>query len=476
MERGTVLDIRDADQWAAATFGTAELGDPRRTRRLMKLAGQLARATGSSFAAGCGTSRAAQEGAYRFARNTNIKAKAIAEAGFAHTVKQCANIKTLLAIEDSTTLSYGHGAAEQLGDLGGKKDSTSRGFWVHSVLMVDAHDQTTVGLVYQERWMREPRIRNKGQRRERRYENKESFKWQQASQELSARFGVDGMNRVVSVCDREADIYQYLAYKIGKRERFVIRACCDRNVMGTDNNELKSHLFVKLNHAPCGGTVMVNIPQRGGRVARNAKLTLRTTQVHLERPKNADSNCPMILSVNVVLAREETPPRDVERLEWMLLTREPINTGKDMERVLRWYALRWRIEVFHKAWKSGAGVERLRMQSAGSLERIAVLHAFTAVRLMQLREMFENKSDVPCDQILDAAEWKMLWISVERTRPPQKCPTGKWAYHALGRLAGWTDTKRTGIVGWDTLWAGWLRLHERMDAHLTMRKLEQEDL
>lgn len=55
-------------------------------------------------------------------------------------------------------------------------------------------------------------------------------------------------------------------------------------------------------------------------------------------------------------------------------------------RLVRDYELRWRIEEFHKAWKSGAGVERQRLQSAGNLERMRVITAFIAAYLLQLQE------------------------------------------------------------------------------------------
>jgi len=41
-------------------------------------------------------------------------------------------------------------------------------------------------------------------------------------------------------------------------------------------------------------------------------------------------------------------------------------------------------------------------------------------------------------------------------------PPLSWAYRALGRLGGWSDTARTGRVGWLALWRGWFRLEDRL--------------
>ena len=114
--------------------------------------------------------------------------------------------------------------------------------------------------------------------------------------------------------------------------------------------------------------------------------------------------------------------------------------------------MRWRVEEFHKAWKSGAGVEQRRMRGADNLERIAVVLAFVAVRLLQLREVFvppawmhaegvveanEKRAKSPCTEILSESEWKTLWMAQERTRPPSEAPTLGWAYESLGKLGGW---------------------------------------
>ena len=130
--------------------------------------------------------------------------------------------------------------------------------------------------------------------------------------------------------------------------------------------------------------------------------------------------------------------------------------------VVRGYRLRWRIEDFHKAWKSGAGVERCRMQSADNILRLAVILAFVAVRILQLREAFETNPEGPCDEVLSQTEWQVLWTLVETKPLPKRTPTVGWAYRAVGRLAGWADTKRTGRVGWCTITEGWTRLRDHV--------------
>ena len=459
---------RDAVMWAEQTFGRSQLGDARRTARLVKLASALAGQVGSSPSRACGGDTAANEGAYRLLRNDAVEPEDIAEGGFAATAEAAAGYESLLAVEDTTTLSYEHAVVAELGDLGGDARSAKRGFFVHSVLLLDAESARTVGLIEQERWQRESTARGqRHRRRQRAYEDKESIKWQRASECTAKRLG-ETMSRVISVCDREADVYEYLKYKRQVGERFLVRASWDRRVQGE-----ASHLFEALERAPGLGEHTVQLAQRGGKQARRARaarLSVRAGTVTLRAPLRDSRLGP--LEVNAVLAQERDAPQDEEPVCWLLLSSEPVDSFAAACQLLRYYTLRWRVEEFHKAWKSGAGVEQRRMQSADNLERMAVMLAFVAVRLLQLREALDEPAAIkdrakrPCTEVLSASEWKVLWITRERSRPPKRVPSLRWAYEAIAKLGGWVDTKRTGRASWQTMWHGWFRLQERVDAYL----------
>ena len=166
--------------------------------------------------------------------------------------------------------------------------------------------------------------------------------------------------------------------------------------------------------------------------------------------------------------------RRADALEWVLLTSEDTGDLAAARRVLEWYRLRWRIEEFHKAWKSGAGVEAQRLQTRENLLRLATVLAFVAVRLLQLREVVEGVTGAksqPCTQVLGDEEWRVLWLSTARRRPPAKPPSLEWAYQALAKLGGFIDTKRTGRAGWSTLWEGWFLLNQRIEGFRIAKEL-----
>ncbi len=105
-----------------------------------------------------------------------------------------------------------------------------------------------------------------------------------------------------------------------------------------------------------------------------------------------------------------------DKLAWHLLTSEPVTTKEEALKIVSYYERRWLIEDFHKVWKSeGTQVEQLRMQSKDNLERLSVILAFIATRLLQLRFMNESEtlSNNSCEQVLKGKAWKLMWLKLE---------------------------------------------------------------
>lgn len=457
--------------WANRLFAHCQLGNVQRTRRLVKTAAQLAGNGGGTVAQACKSDTAGLEGGYRLMRNANIKLEAMMDAGFAATAASVLPRSRLLAIDDSTTLSYAHGIVSALGDTGGKAASRKRGLWVHSAVLVDADTETTEGLIAQQIWSRDPAARGKKVARKKTpYEAKESFKWSKNAAALRQRLGAK-MADVIAVSDRESDIFAYLLDKHSHGERYLVRAAQDRVIMDADER-----LFARLENSEKRGQMAVNVSQRGGRVARTAMLTLRAQTVQLRAPKTATDACATI-QLNVVLAHEETPPENVTPLRWLLLTTESIASEDALRDVLRCYGLRWRVEEFHKAWKSGASVEDIRAQSVDNLQRHALLLAFVAIRLLQLRETLDHPAaaERACTEVLTDTQWKILWVSTNKTKLalPKTPPTLRWAYEAIAKLGGFYDSKRTGRASWATIYAGWTRLEERVEVFNLLTALDR---
>jgi hypothetical protein len=119
------------------------------------------------------------------------------------------------------------------------------------------------------------------------------------------------------------------------------------------------------------------------------------------------------------------------------------------------------------------------MQSPENLEKMIVILSFLAVRLLQLKEYFEydelslhsENVCVSCEELLTEIEWKVLWNAVEKKEIPLNTPSAAWAYQAIAKLGGWTNSKRTGKAAWSTLWNGWFRLSGRVEGFILAESL-----
>jgi transposase-like protein len=452
--------ISDVQSWSESTFGGCALGDARRTKRLVKMAASLASRTGQSLVKSI-DDESQVEGAYRLLRNTQVMSEDIAEGGFCATAELARNAGTLLALEDTTSLNFRHSVAEELGYIG-PTSQKKKGIQVHSVLLLKASSKETLGLIEQSRWLRQAsEFDNKTQRAAQDYHDKESFKWQRSSEAMAERLG-DTLQQTISVCDRESDIYEYMHYKVRAAQRFVLRTHYNRKL---ENTAVK--LFDYIRDLEGAGTYEAHIEQKGGRAARTATMELAYAPVRVLAPDRKQRDYSPI-ELTVVTCREIS--KSTQPVEWILLTTEHVNSAEDARRIVSYYEARWKIEEFHKAWKSGGTqIEQSRLQSVGNLERMAVILAFIAVRLLQLREVVHLDKKLiskDCSHILTELQWRLLWRKQEnKTHRRKTVPTIEWAYYALARLGGWKDSKRTGRVGWNALWEGWFKLEMLVEGY-----------
>lgn len=411
-------------------------------------------------------SPADMEAAYRFMRNSAIRAEHIDDAGFASTADMAAQFNILLALEDTTSLNFSYPSIRD--DLGHISTSQqARGLQVHSVLLYAPAAVQLVGLIAQQRWTRDITTMGKNRRATQTpYQAKESYKWEQTSRQMAERLG-PLMQRVISVCDREADLIEYLAYKHQQGQRFIVRSAKSRRI-----EEADSKLYAFGCELAVAGERSVNVPQKGGRKARQVQCDIRYAPVTIKVPTNKQGESISLFYVSCI---EQGSP---DGLSWHLLTSEPVTNAEQAQQIVMHYEKRWLIEDFHKAWKSsGTRVEALRLQTRANLEKAVVILSFVAVRIQQLRFtglQDERGSQVSCESLFTPLEWKILWRKVEKKKLPVKAPSMRWFYLSLGKLGGWKDTKRTGRVGWEVLWEGWFVLQSILEGYVLALSLEHD--
>src|SRR5262249_12128853 len=116
------------------------------------------------------------------------------------------------------------------------------------------------------------------------------------------------------------------------------------------------------------------------------------------------------LRVRVVWVHEQgTTPHGEKPLDWMLLTNAPIDTDHEARDIVLAYSMRWRIEEFHRTWKSGAcNVELTQLRSRNAVIRWATILAVVATRIERLKRLARTQPEIPATEELTPTEIEVL--------------------------------------------------------------------
>ena len=438
--------------WAMREVGTAALGDPRRTRRLATVLSDLAARPGEGIPAACATP-AATKAAYRFLASEAVDAAQIVAAHVAASAERMRGEATILALQDTTTLDFTAHAA--LAGVGPLAHPARTGLLVHSVLAVTAAG-VPLGLLHQHIWARDAQAVGQRQtRRQRPTAEKESQRWldaQAATQQV-----VPVGTRVVTVADREADIYDLFALARPPDHDLLIRATHNRRVA-----EEAHYLWDAVQAAPVGEVVPVAVGRRADREPREALLTLRWAAATLLPPRNRPDRAGLVpVPLVAVLAEEPRPPAGETAIRWLLLTTLPVADGETALRCVRAYAQRWLIERYHFALKSGCQVEALQLRTAARLERAVAVCAIVAWRLLWLTYLARADPEQPCTVAFSPEEWHVLFAATHpRVDLPARPPPLGHAVRWIARLGGFLDRRGDGDPGVKVLWRGLRRLED----------------
>ena len=442
--------------WIEAELGGANMGDARLTARLLEMTGMFYAKPTANIPQACGSAMAAKA-AYRFLDNEKIDWQAILEPHYAATEARVREHALVLVAQDTTTLNYStHPSTQGLGPIGTQSEQV-RGLMVHDTLAFTAQG-VPLGLLNVQCWARAG-IGARATRHSKAIEEKESFKWIESYQAVSAVQTRARKTRMVVLADREADIHEVFAAQATTPHgaQLLIRAERSRNRQVLGAEDPHASLWDTLMHQALLGTRELLIPPSEQRAARQACLEVRSAKVVLKPPQRG-AHLPAV-SVWAVLAQERNPPPQVEALEWMLLSTVPVNHKEDAFERLNWYARRWGIEVYHRILKSGCRVEARQLEQAHRLRNCLAIDLVVAWRIYHLTARGEQTPEVPCTIYFTDSEWKALSTFVRRTKtPPVLPPSLNEAVRLLGQLGGHLGRNGDGHPGTEVLWRGMTRL------------------
>jgi hypothetical protein len=350
-----------------------------------------------------------------------------------------------------------------LGPIG---DTIARGILIHPTVAVSL-EGAPLGLLDLQIWTREKESEEKGEDNSTLpIEEKESVKWLNGYRATAAVEKELGDVHFVVVGDREGDVFELLAEgerqgdddKISKPD-FLVRAAWDRRVYHP-----QGYLWAQLESERPAGQLVIQVPRKPGKPGREGTLAIRFARVTVEPPKRIPRRKTFNgkagpITVWAVFAHEETPPDGIEPISWMLLSSMPIESFEDAIEKLKWYLLRWTIELFFKALKSGCRVEERQLKTLERLKNCIVLDCIVAWRIMFCTTMGREVPDLPASVLFEECEWKALHCYVNKTREaPKKEPTLGVVVREVAKLGGFLARKSDGHPGIKTLWRGLLVL------------------
>jgi Transposase DNA-binding/Transposase Tn5 dimerisation domain len=449
--------------WAEQTFGTAELGDRRRTRRLVRTAARIADHPQGSLPAKFDWN--GLRAAYRLVNRPEVTHEQVAGPHYRQVREAMAGEPLVLVVHDTTELDFtSHRALRGTGPLGStgpRGTGGGRGLLQHNSLAIRP-DGRLLGLAYQQVVPRRaaPPGETKAQRRRR---QRESRLWLRGVEALGP---APQGSAWVDVADCGGDLFDAMHAARGLGHHFLIRVAQDRKVrVGPPGGQRQTYLRRHARQLAPQASGTVAIAGKGGRPARQAAVALAAAAVWVCPPwpesKRADARPALPAWVERIW--EPDPPPGVEPLEWVLISSLPVESAEDLRQRQAWYARRWpTAEEFHQVEKTGCGEEDLRFETAEAMGPMLALLSVVAVRILQLREAARHSPEAPAAQVASALE-RQLVAAATPGGPSAAALTVRQFVRGVARLGGFLGRRRDGSPGWKTLWRGYQRLQDMVE-------------
>ncbi|MBU1974894.1 MAG: IS4 family transposase [Nanoarchaeota archaeon] len=380
--------------------------------------------------------------AYRFFDCPKVQFSQLIEPHINQTKKTVKKMSQILAIQDTTFLSYGHHpSVEGLSDIGGEHGS--KGMILHTTLAVNPNQSqpAIIGLLDQYLHHRTGKVDKNESYKEKQQRWRESKIWEEASRRISLD---KAKTQIIEIMDREADIFDVISNCLTLKHDFVIRAKNDRILDVMDNKKL----FDFVRGIKPSGTIQLELRKRPSQIPRIAKLNIAYARVEILGPKNRKDET---IECNVVYVSEKNPPRDQEPLEWILLTSIEVNSFKEACQIVEWYKCRWIIEEYHKGIKTGCKIEERQLKTRERLENFLGVANIVAIRILKIRDYARNMPHISAKKVIEPLKVDIL---LKYRNIKKKDITIQEYYREVAKLGGFLARKSDGEPGWQTLWHG----------------------
>jgi len=448
-----------------------EFGDTRINRRanlmINKMVNSCEMTTPQAF-----SSQADLKGAYRFFDNNAVTPEKILQPHSNETIERCKSQNFVAVLQDSSDLDYDY--LDCLEGFHSLHPNVDKGFRIHPNLVI-TNEGTPLGILSTINYTRNPSILAKQHRNSLSIEEKESYRWLYSYREACKLAEKAPNTTVVSIGDREGDIYECLAeaetVETQRKAHILVRSNHNRSLAdGSDdtNNKLEK----KLIRAPIIYEAHIDI-NRHRKNERTANIVVRATTVLIKAPNTCKKKSLPSITMNAILISEIDPPKNEPPLYWVLLTTLPINTIEEIQFIVLLYTKRWCIEIYFKVLKSGCKIDSPHLQSPKKIKNFISIAMIVAWKVLLATYLPREHGNAPCTIVFTEMEWKFAFSSAYKTLPlPEKTPTLKEATMWVAMLGGYQ--KRKEPPGIQTIWRGFVRLMDMIRGYEMAKKYPKE--
>ena len=489
------MDETSCRAWAVEEFKSAQLGDERRSARLVAMATEVAKYPGGRVSSVFRRS-ADRQGAYDFLESKHVDAKAMLAASVEAACVRAAAHPFVFVPLDGTSLNLtDHARSKDFGSVG-SRERGARGLKVVDAIMVSPSG-VPLGLAAMQWWTRGARPTQR--LRQRTTEDKEQQHWHDAVDAVTEAIERHApTTRAWFQLDREGDAQDLLAKLVSSRHLFTVRSQSNRRLSTTGvtlpgarrhKMERRRYLRPYMSRRPVLGDHLLELPARAGQPARTTCVVVRAAAVVLQLHDRRTSRHRAV-PMNVVWVREHGRGRrtttrsgktPVRAIEWMLLTNHPVATLEDALKVIDGYTQRWRIEDFHRAWKRGVcNVEDSQLRARDHVIKWATVLAAVAVRAERLKHLAREKPKAPASSELTVDEIEALTLLKRRYAKSNEvvaetAPDLETAVRWIAELGGYIGRRSGGPPGSVTIARGLAQLQVAADLVAALRRPPRSD-
>jgi hypothetical protein len=438
-------------------FGEVDLGHKARNRCFSKIADLIGRHPGGTLPDKLQSPKD-YRAMDRLMNRPEVTHAAIVSAHVERTLEQLRQCDgPVLLVHDTTELDFtGLLSIPELGPIG---NGHGRGYLCHNSLAVDPQRHEAIGLVHQILHNRVAVGKKEGVAAKRARASRESRLWTNAIQALEP---APAGKLWVDVADRGADIFEFLAAMDARH--YVVRACFNRSIgIGHGATPTKGLLYTFARSLPEKGQRTLVVSSADGERKTTVAVAYAPVQVNPPHVRRGLYEKRPLL-VWVVRIWEIAPPAGVKPLEWVLLTNVAVDTVAAAWERMSWYKGRWVIEEYHKAQKTGCGIETLQFTTEAALQPMIALLSVVAVTLLNLRRASrqEDATTRPAQEVIhpDYVAVLSAWRYKGELRMEMSVHD---FFYALARLGGHQNRKSDHRPGWLILWRGWMKLQNMAD-------------